>query len=302
MKEKTGEVIEVQDNANVDDEKKWCVYCHTNKTNGKKYFGVTSKPPQERWKNGNGYNKTQSYFYSAINKYTWDGFEHEIIANGLTEIEAKNKEIELIALYKTNCNRYYNPTYGYNMTDGGDGGLGRPHTPESRKKIGQSSLEMWKNPEIREILILKRSGENNCNYGKIFSDETRQKISESRKGKCVGEENGFYGKHHSEETKEHLRQIKLKIPVISEIGIFESVRAAARYICGSSSHISECCRNKRKTEGINPATGERLHWLYVYDQPQEDGNIVQGAITLGYITEEQVDEYFNNLKQKGNDT
>lgn len=302
MEDKTEQIIEtVQKNAQIDDERKWCVYCHTNKTNGKKYFGVTSKSPEERWKNGNGYKKTQTYFYRAINKYTWDGFEHEIIANGLTESEAKNKEVELIALYKTNCNRYYSPTYGYNMTDGGDGVPGRTHTPESRKKIGQSSLVMWQNPEIREKLILKRSGENNCNYGKVFSAETRQKISESRKGKCIGEENGFYGKHHSNETKEYLRQIKTKVPVISEIGIFESVRAASRCINGSSAHISECCRGKRKTEGININTGERLHWLYVYDQKQDDGSVIQGAITLGYVTEEQVNEYLNNLRQKGND-
>lgn len=296
------EIIEtVQENTQTGDneERKWCVYCHTNKTNNKKYFGITSQNPEERWKNGKGYNKTQSYFYNAINKYTWDGFEHEIIENGLTEIEAKNKEIELIALYKTNCNRYYNPTYGYNMTDGGDGASGRIHTPEARQKIGQSSLKMWKNPEIREKLILKRTGENSCNYGKIFSDDTRQKISESRRGKCMGEENGFYGKHHSEETKEYLRQVKVKIPVVSEIGIFESVRAAARYINGRSSHISECCRGKRKTEGVNAANGERLHWKYVYDQIQKDGTTTIGAITLGYVTEEQINEYFNNLKQKG---
>lgn len=37
--------------------------------------------------------------------------------------------------------------------------------------------------------------------GRIVSAETCDKISNSRKNKCVGEDNYFYGKTHSEETK-----------------------------------------------------------------------------------------------------
>lgn len=38
--------------------------------------------------------------------------------------------------------------------------------------------------------------------GKERSEETKQKISESKKGKCTGEENHFYGKHHTKESIE----------------------------------------------------------------------------------------------------
>jgi hypothetical protein len=43
--------------------------------------------------------------------------------------------------------------------------------------------------------------------GKKWSEETKQKISEGRKGKCVGSDNPFFGKKHSEETIKHLRKI-----------------------------------------------------------------------------------------------
>ena len=77
-----------------------CVYIHTNKTNGKMYVGQTCQNPKKRWSNGLGY-VTQQYFYRAIQKYGWDGFEHEIIASNLTKSEADNFEKILIKELKT---------------------------------------------------------------------------------------------------------------------------------------------------------------------------------------------------------
>ena len=116
-------------------ERKWSVYIHTNKTNNKVYIGITSWKPEDRWgHNGNRYYKEDhSVFYNAIQKYGWDGFEHIIFAENLTEEEAKKMEIVLIALYKSNCKRYENPSYGYNMTDGGDGTTGRTHSEEKKQ-------------------------------------------------------------------------------------------------------------------------------------------------------------------------
>ena len=48
-------------NEQVDGERKWYVYCHTNKINGKKYIGITSQVPEERWRYGAGY-KNQVVF------------------------------------------------------------------------------------------------------------------------------------------------------------------------------------------------------------------------------------------------
>ena len=35
----------------------YCVYMHTNKTNGKVYVGLTSMELKERWRDGKGYHK-----------------------------------------------------------------------------------------------------------------------------------------------------------------------------------------------------------------------------------------------------
>lgn len=94
--------------------KKYSVYMHTC-PNGKVYIGITSINPLKRWKNGQGYYKND-HFFKAIKNYGWDNIKHEILFVNLTEEEACQKEIELIASYNSN-----NPNYGYNNTIGGKG-------------------------------------------------------------------------------------------------------------------------------------------------------------------------------------
>lgn len=94
------------------DDLTYCVYIHTC-PNGKVYIGITSQNPLRRWREGKGYIHNE-YFYNAILKYGWDNIKHEILFAGLTEDEACEKEVELIAQYKSN-----NRKYGYNFCEGG---------------------------------------------------------------------------------------------------------------------------------------------------------------------------------------
>ena len=50
------EIIEAQEDTNIDEEKKWCVYMHTSPS-GKKYIGITSNKPKRRCDHGDGYLK-----------------------------------------------------------------------------------------------------------------------------------------------------------------------------------------------------------------------------------------------------
>lgn len=99
----------------------YCVYKHTNKKNNKSYVGITKfgNNPEKRWgKNGEGYllkingKYTQKKFADAINKYSWCGFEHEILKNNLTLIEAIFEE-------KLNIKKYDCINNGYNTLEGG---------------------------------------------------------------------------------------------------------------------------------------------------------------------------------------
>ena len=178
--EKTKEIIEVQENAKLDDERKWCVYCHTNKINGKKYFGITSQRPEVRWRAGSPY-KRNTHFWRAIQKYGWySGFSHEVIAGNLTEADACQMEVMLIAKYDTT-----NPDKGYNQTSGGE--VSFKMTDEVKQKMKENHYDC--------------SGENGSFYGKHHTEESKEKIRQARVGKYTGENSPKYGTHPSTETR-----------------------------------------------------------------------------------------------------
>lgn len=79
------------------------VYKHTSP-----YIGITKLNLIKRWQ---GY-INNTYFFRAILKYGWNNFQHEILYSELSEKEAKQIEICLIA--------YYNSTDHNNKTKGGD--------------------------------------------------------------------------------------------------------------------------------------------------------------------------------------
>lgn len=95
--------------------RKWCVYKHTNKINGKVYIGITGESIlNQRWDNGNGY-KDNKLFFSDIQEYGWiEGFYHIVIEDNLTKQEAEDLEKKLIKKYNSQ-----NKDYGYNLAIGG---------------------------------------------------------------------------------------------------------------------------------------------------------------------------------------
>lgn len=195
-------------------EKFWKVYVHTNKINGKKYVGVTSKEnPNHRWQDGRGY-KENSHFKQAINKYGWDSFEHTILFDGLTEREAKNKECEFIKLWNTQ-----DRLFGYNMTAGGDGTKAYYPGEDTRRKLSEAR----KRENLSAETLARRSAGLK---GRRFSDEHKRKIG-------IG----------------NSKAISMYSLDGSFIRTFNSAREAEVELGISHSHISQCCNNKRNTSG-----------------------------------------------------
>lgn len=119
--------------------KGYYVYVHTNKTNGKRYVGITCREPKDRWHGGSNY-KHNYYFYNAIKKYGWDGFAHEVLMSGLSKAQADKWEQALIAQWNTT-----DKSKGYNIGLGGEGH--ESFSAQTRKKMSKSAKRRFENPE-----------------------------------------------------------------------------------------------------------------------------------------------------------
>ena len=154
---------------------------------------------------------------------------------------------------------------------------------EWKNNIVEATKRRWQDPEFKEKMCKQRKGMNcgeaNPMYGKIVSEETRQKISQTSRErwadpeyrqKCIehlmGENNPFYGKQHSDETRKILsekakeryklygpspnRHMTCVVQLSSDgefIAEYPSMKEAEK-ITGVT-NISNCCRGYYQSAG-----------------------------------------------------
>ena len=154
------------------------IYLITNNINSKIYIGKHSTDNLD-----DGYMGSGILIKKAIQKYGIENFTKDYLAFCDTEEKLNWFEKFYIKKYKAR-------EVGYNLTDGGDGSLGRYYSEETKMKISNTKSGV-KVPKISIALKGKPSGFKD----KHHSTDSKQKISESRKGK-----------HHSDEAKRKISE------------------------------------------------------------------------------------------------
>lgn len=192
-------------------EKSCGIYCIENIKNNKKYIGKSchiEKRFRDHRKELNENKHINEYLQRSWIKYGESSFIFYII-----EICEKNNEIlsdrEMfwVKVFDSKNN-------GYNLTDGGNGGGMNP-TLETREKRSKSSMgrKAW-NKGIPHTEETKQKISESCK-GKVISKESIQKRIEKTKGvkrpNITGENNPMYGvkspmtgRKHSEESKKKM--------------------------------------------------------------------------------------------------
>jgi group I intron endonuclease len=185
---------------------------------GKLYIGSTNNFEVRKRQYASGNCKNQTKIYNSIIKYGWDNHQfYEFIY--CEEEQLLEKEQMMLDFYKPELNickiAAKPPSW-----------LGKKHTEETKTKMSEA-----------------KKGEKHPMYGKTFSEEYKKKLSESHKGKT-----------HTEETKTKISETK-KISVLqySKSGEFikqwPSATDAGKYLGIQSSHITACCKSRRKSTG-----------------------------------------------------
>jgi len=229
-------------------------------TNEIRYIGKSSnstRRPRSHWKNKkylrDGYPVhvwtsslvKQNIFPEIILLAEFPGLE-------LAALDERNSrlnetEIQLILTYRTLGHKLLN------MTDGGDGLLGRTGKLApmyGRRGILSPRFGVQHTEESRIAMSEALSGENHPHFGKHPSEITRNKIGEANKGS----NNGMFGKNPvnkglqmKEEQKELLREkCGSKIRCINDGRIFRSQVETACFYGISRITVGQCCNRKIK--------------------------------------------------------
>lgn len=187
----------------------WKIYIVTNLINGKKYVGRT------KFDNPNYYGSGE-VIKSAVKKYGKENFKKQYVDEIVGYSDANKKEVEWIL--KENS---LTP-FGYNLVAHGDGGY---ITMKQKKDISNTLKKVWDDPN--SIFNSKEYRENLSRAGKnrVWSDETKKKISDSRWG------------------GDNPAAVKIKV----DETIFETRRECAKHYKISDTAVTKRCKSKNFT-------------------------------------------------------
>lgn len=177
---------------------------------------------------------------------------------------------------------------------------GKTMSDEAKAKMSKKTKERLQDKTKHPMYGTHRYGENNPFYGRRHTEESKKKMHDAAVGLYIGENNPMYGKHHTEETRNKMSQNhadfsnekhprSMAVYCIELNEIFWGATSAKKKYGISYSTISACCRHKEGyiSAGKHPETKEKLHWLYTNE-----------AIEKGYITQQDLDNYLNSLKEE----
>jgi len=204
------------------------VYKIVNTINNKVYIGKTVKSLRERWNRHKccAEKRINRYLYDAMNCYGINNFKIIIIdfAESLDKLNGLEKY--WIKMYNSTNNEF-----GYNMTEGGNGGnvVNKERLQQTAKKIAYNRME---NGYTHSKETRKKISESH--KGILHTEESKRKMSESRKGKKA------HPNSYSAET------IRKRVESRFKNGNYKQSGKSKRKI--SEAHIGKCFLSQEELE------------------------------------------------------
>lgn len=195
------------------------IYCITNKNNGKRYIGLTSRTIHDRWLEHKSSSKREdTLLYRAIRKHGLESFDIRQIDKTDDEDTAAYLEMLWIAAFKSFGN------LGYNSDEGGLGYYNP--TPETLKKRSESIKQGYENGrhswcyradiEESEVARLYESGLSQRQIAKQLKTSKRTIAVRLKKLAVEQRSVGDYTYIVSDETRKKMSDAKLADPLTVE--------------------------------------------------------------------------------------
>lgn len=182
--------------------------------------------------------KQKHAIHHAIKKYGDDSFEFSIIESCETKDMVSEREMFWIAYYKSNICKY-GPDFGYNLTDGGDGGKGHNHSEESKIKMSLATSGKPKSEAHKKALSIAHTGNPLSDaHKKALGDAGRgRKHTEEAKQRCADSKLGDLNPQ-SKLTEVQVREIKNLFETMKPSEIAKLYGVAPRTIRDIKNHIT----------------------------------------------------------------
>ena len=257
-------------------ENKICgIYMIKNLVNEKIYIGK-SKDIVRRWYEHKSDLRCQRhdncYLQNSWNKYGENNFSFNVLEECFDESCLDVLEKFYIDLYGAN-----DKNCGYNLTDGGDGGV---PTAESIEHMKIATRKRY-NEEGKAVYCPELNITFSC---PIEAQEKTGVLRQSISSCCCGSKNRkTAGKHpitgerlhwffanDIEKINDFLQgklqrrhfEVCKRVICIELNATFSSIKDASNETGVCATNISMCCSGAIQSAGKHPVTGEKLHWIY----------------------------------------
>ena len=249
----------------------WMIYMYTF-PNGKRYIGATTRKLGQRQGTDWSKYKRNKPMSDAIREFGAEKIQQTVLFEGLMENRiAAELESFFIEAYMTNCNRYNNPSFGYNQTDGREG--------TTKKQMSEKRVA-----ELREMM----HGLNLSRLGSHPSEETRRRQSEAQWRKRtaspleVRQEKSRTQKAKNTAKGDKTRQRPHTIPVVVHNNLTgETLRFKSITDCADFFGIP----NQKVTGYIKGKKEQPSGYIYIKESeidPNNGWNIVDADISKSY--------------------
>lgn len=170
------------------------IYSLTNRINGKRYIGQTTRSVEWRWRQHRKHmNSVDFPIYHALRKYGVDNFDVEVLAAACSVACLNHLEALFIAAYNSLV------PHGYNLDSGGKSNVAHPDTL-ARMSAAKKGRKFTEEHRAKIGAAFK---------GRTLSFEQRARLSGGRRGREVSVEEYqqiYAAKHSRKGRRTHCRQ------------------------------------------------------------------------------------------------